>query len=343
MADYRRFGGEIPFGADPELKDGNRRTLPHNVFAFSHGRAALAWLIARRGPFASALVCAYTCPELPRFLSALGLTLGFYEWGAEGVADTVRALPSPCLVVLHAPFGCQPRQEATSLATTLGSKALVVVDAAQTAFGVLDFACPPDGAVLCCPRKATALADGALLALDHCTAADALSVAALPEAALAAAQKSEARRTFALRDEAKEAEALRLAVRSEENLPWLPHRMTDASLAQWLALDAAEHRHRRTRNFATVDKALGRAVERLVLPEGTPFSFPILVPDRDLLLGALRQRRVFATPLWPDSLCDSSQHPIAADLTRRLLSLPIDQRYSEADMLEMTEVVRLCL
>jgi hypothetical protein len=72
--------------------------MPSHLLAFSHGRAALAWLIRRRGPFASALVCAYTCPELPRLLSASGLRLGFYDWDAVELDALVQALPTPCLV-----------------------------------------------------------------------------------------------------------------------------------------------------------------------------------------------------------------------------------------------------
>lgn len=343
LTDYHRFGGEMPLNADPVMKAGSRRTLPHNVLAFSHGRAALAWLAVRRGPFASALVCAYTCPELPRFLSELGLTLGFYEWGTDELTAAVQELPAPCLVLLHAPFGCKPQQDAAAIADALGSRALVVVDAAQTAFGVLDFVCPPGGAVLCCPRKTTALADGALLALSSAGAEDARDVAGLPEATAAAAQKAEARRKFALRDEAEEAEALRLLAASEKNLPGTPHRMTDASLAQWLALDAVEHRRRRISNFTVLADGLGGAVEKLTLPPGVPHSFPILVSDRERLSAALRRKRVFATPLWPDSLCDPSRHPAAADLARRLVSLPVDQRYDESDMSLLAELVRSCL
>jgi len=46
----RRFGGTIPCGADPMLDQ--PAALPDgNCLFFSHGRAALRWLVASRGPF----------------------------------------------------------------------------------------------------------------------------------------------------------------------------------------------------------------------------------------------------------------------------------------------------
>jgi hypothetical protein len=317
--------------------------MPSHLLAFSHGRAALAWLIRRRGPFASALVCAYTCPELPRFLSASGLRLGFYDWDAVELEALVQALPRPCLVLIQAPFGCQSRSDAAALARSLGSSALVAIDAAQSAFGVLDHACPPGGAVLCCPRKTTGLPDGALLALDRIQNDDAASVAALPEASAAASLKTAARQLFALRDQRQEAEALRLAQAAEGALPATPHRMSSASTAQWLKLDAGEHRLRRQRNFSALVEGLKGAVELLALPAGTPYSLPVLIDDRERVLTALRAHRVFATPLWPDSRHDPAQHPVAAGLARRLVSLPVDQRYDETDMRLLAELVRSCL
>src|ERR1051325_7079442 len=131
--------------------------LPDNVYAFSHGRAALSWLSAWRGPFDSAAICAYTCPTVPAHLMWLNLALGFFDYGADDVSATVAPLPGRCLVLVPAPFGLAPWLDASELARELGERATVVIDAAQSAFGALDFPVPPGGAVLSCPRKAMAL------------------------------------------------------------------------------------------------------------------------------------------------------------------------------------------
>ena len=140
-----RFGGELPLGCDRLLRRPQR--LPGVALLF-HGRAALVWLLKARGPFRSAAVCAYTCPTVPRLFASLGLRLGFFDHDDPDPTKVVETLPGRCLVLLPAPFGMEPWCSAAGLAGILGDKAMVVIDAAQTAFGHLDFAPPPGGAVL---------------------------------------------------------------------------------------------------------------------------------------------------------------------------------------------------
>ena len=74
----RRFGGTIPCGVDPIL-DRPAAFPDRNCLFFSHGRAALRWLVATRGPFEGALVCAYTWPTVPELLESLGLEIRLYD------------------------------------------------------------------------------------------------------------------------------------------------------------------------------------------------------------------------------------------------------------------------
>ncbi|MBM3505984.1 MAG: hypothetical protein FJX65_19275, partial [Alphaproteobacteria bacterium] len=86
--DRPRLGGELPAGADgaPVAP----WSLPSDVLAFSHGRAALAWLHASRGPFRSVLHAAYTCPSVPDFLDRLGLARDAFDVDAVE-ADVIAA------------------------------------------------------------------------------------------------------------------------------------------------------------------------------------------------------------------------------------------------------------
>lgn len=336
----RRLGGELPEGCDARALV--PWALPHDVFAFSHGRAALAWLHAARGPFAAVLHCAYTCPSVPRFLGGLGLALAQFDAGAreDEVLALARAPPRPLLVLVPALFGADPWLKAGALAQALGEDACVVIDAAQSAFGALDYAAPKGGAVLSCPRKALALSDGALLRLDGATDRERAAVAALPEANEAARLKREARALFAIGNSADEAAALALNTRAELTLPDRPHRMSDEALGALLNIDAAVHRARRRANAALLRELLGAAIRPVLGTGGVPFNFPVLIEGRDAALRRLHARRLFATPLWPDAVHDAARHPRAHEMANQLIALPIDQRYGEAEITRIAEIAR---
>ena len=327
MSPGLRFGGELPAGCDPQAPP---VTETADCLFFSHGRAALAWLLERRGPFASALVEAYTCPVVPRLLAARGLSVSVVECGADtaAYAHAAKALPAPVLVVVPALLGFVPPVDLAALATSVTG--MVLVDGAQTAFGHRDLPLPPGGAVLSAPRKTLALGDGAVLRLDSCTAGDHALVAALP--CLNNISTDKMRMRALLAQGGDEMQALALSRATEAAWPDQPCRMTDGARAALATADATAHARIRRANRARLRDALGGVLQPAWDGDGTPFCHAVLADDRDGLIRRLHARRVFATPLWPDSLHDAARHPRAADLCRRLLALPVDQRYDEADM-----------
>ncbi|HJN60851.1 MAG TPA: hypothetical protein QF630_07395 [Alphaproteobacteria bacterium] len=329
-----RFGGELPLGCDAALA--SAAALPEDCLAFSNGRAALAWFVERRGPFESVALSAYTCPSVPAAFDGLGLTIGLFDHGAETVTDVVAGLPGHSLVLLPATFGMAPWIDSAAL----GSAATVIIDAAQTAFGHLVFEAPPGGAVLSCPRKTLALGDGAILRLASFRDDDRAAVSALPDIADISAQKQAGRALFAHAHEADEAEALRLVRTAEAAYPTTPHRMSDSALVAFCRVDAREHARRRKGNLAILRAQLPAPV---LGNEGTPFCYPLLLADRDDVMARLHERRIFATPLWPDSRHDPARHAQAARLARELLCLPLDQRYDGDDMALLATQVRACL
>jgi hypothetical protein len=215
---------------------------------------------------------------------------------------------------------------------------VVVVDSAQTAFGHRDFRPPPGGATLSCPRKTTSLPDGAVLALGSGLKATG-GTGRLPVAEQALACKEAARALWATRDPALEAEAVDLNRRSERGWPDAPHRMSDSSRLLFERMDADWHRRVRRRNRASLAGALRGRVPMWAADRGTPFSLPVFVREPDALVARLRERRIFTSRLWPDAEHDPRLHPAAAWLVRHLVSLPVDQRHSDADMLRVGEAV----
>lgn len=339
LSDNQRFGGELPLGCDTLLSKPRSETA--KTLGFSHGRAALGWLTHRRGPFGSAMVCAYTCPTVPHFLRRQGLTIERFDVGA-GVTELVRlaaGLPGRVLVLIPALFGFDPWLDSAALAEVLGPRALVVIDAAQTAFGHRLYPAPPGGGVLSGPRKSTTSADGAWLTLDDTTESDSKSVAALPEAREAVAAKQAARTLLAEHNPDLEAEALILARKAEQDWPETPCRMSGQSRKLLLSLDAEAHAVHRQANRARLNDALRGALPSAFDGSGVPFCHAVLVPERPALMERLHSLRVFATPLWPAAEHDPVRHPCAAKLSNHLLALPVDQRYRETDMDHLATLV----
>jgi hypothetical protein len=333
--EHSRLGGELPLFAD---RLGERRALARNWLAFSHGRAALAWLIERRKP-KSALVCAYTCPTVPAFLRRAGVTPSLFDVGAsaEDVVALTKQMPAPRLLLLPALFGSAPWLDAGKVAKLLGRSATVVIDAAQTAFGHRDFRPPVGGATLSCSRKTTALADGAILALGR--GLPVRSIARLPFAQEATAWKYAARALWATAKPNFELQALESNRFSEGAWPDDPHRISDTSLALFERLDTDWHRSVRRRNAKALADALAGKIPAWITGDATPFSLPIFVRDPDALIAELKTQRIFATRLWPDSEHDPARHPAAAFMVSHLVSLPVDQRYETNDMKRIATAV----
>ena len=62
-----------------------------------------------------------------------------------------------------------------------------------------------------------------------------------------------------------------------------------------------------------------------------PFVFPIMIPNRDNFRQYLIQHNIYCAIHWPmdNSSCIS---PVATDINNKIISLPIDQRYSENEL-----------
>lgn len=324
----KRIGGEMPAFVDrlSAAKPWQDHWLP-----FSHGRAALGWLADRVGA-KSAVVCAYTCKSVPDFLRSRNLAIGHFDVGADIDAILARAqtLPGPRLVLIPALFGAAPWVNFPTSDQAATLETVMVIDAAQTAFGHIDFAPPPGGATLSCPRKTTSLPDGAVLSVNEAIGAVS-DTNDLQPAESTLALKAAARALWATYDPAMETEALELHRRSEAEWPLSPHRMSHHSLALLSQMDNQWHRETRAGNASILVRNLESRLPVFANAE-TPYSVPVFVEHQSQVLKHLWDQRIFATALWPDAQYDPADHPAAAWIARHLISLPIDQRHQPDDM-----------
>jgi len=112
-------------------------------------------------------------------------------------------------------------------------------------------------------------------------------------------------------------------------------------------MPVTEWRDARRRNFECLASAvpLPAGVRLLVPPLGcVAFALTLVFDDpseRDRALRVLSERAVASTVVWP---LDPTVHPgtsaADADLSSRILSLPCDQRFSEANMRDLAAVMR---
>ena len=73
--------------------------------------------------------------------------------------------------------------------------------------------------------------------------------------------------------------------------------------------------------------------------EGAPFSLPILIDNRDEVQCTLAKRGIYTQLLWP--ICEEAQQvcSVSKMMDARILSVPIDQRYSWDDIEDMAGII----
>lgn len=96
----------------------------------------------------------------------------------------------------------------------------------------------------------------------------------------------------------------------------------------------------RNRNFEILHEALGNSNQlRLAGGVAAPPVYPYLVDGAEELREKLIAHRIFVATYWPNVLSWCAKDSTEAFLTTNVLAPPLDQRYAEADMRRMLEVI----
>jgi hypothetical protein len=108
------------------------------------------------------------------------------------------------------------------------------------------------------------------------------------------------------------------------------------------SLNYPEIQAKRTRNFDVLKEEL-QSVNELWMPlyDEAPFVYPLYV-TRELRQRLVRQK-IYVSQWWKYILDLVPGDSVEARLSRYLLPLPIDQRYTENDMVEIAGIVRRLL
>lgn len=304
------------FGLDTQ---GGGRGLPYaespGCAYVSSGRAALECLLRSMPRPRRVLVPRFCCDTVLQPLQRLGLPVARY-----GVDDQLRPLPPPDagaedVLLLVNYFGLTGGAVAAAAAAHPGP---VVVDATTALY-----APPlPGTPVFYSLRKFGPVADGGIVCAPF--------PVWLPEQVDDSARRA---RFLTLRAEHGARAALAASEEAEASLSAPALRMSPLTRLMAADVDWDDSAARRHRNYSILHQAL-RDINRLDLPEpapSAPMCYPLVsgIPGlRDSLIDA-----GVALPLfWPEVIESTDADDPENRLARTLLPLPLDQRYSDADM-----------
>lgn len=300
-----------------------------NREAFGSARAALAALLRSRSVHRVWLP-AYVCPAVADGVRAAGAQTCFYPVSQRLEADLAcveRGARAGDAVIGVAFFGGDGDSRFADARRRLDD-VLWVADRAQA----LD-AAPPlwADAAIYSPRKLVGVADGGLIYAQGAIGAPTLPAQALwaPEEARALDRSGAAPQTWYALFQAREA-----AVSAA------PTQMGRRSLTALEAMPAKPMADARRRNWRRLAERLGAfALWPEIDPDFTPLAFPIVVPDAARAVRTLASERIWAPRHWPLLPSPADDFAEAHALSRRLVSLPCDQRYGEADMHRVADAV----
>lgn len=127
---------------------------------------------------------------------------------------------------------------------------------------------------------------------------------------------------------------------AEDALAAPPQRMSPLTRRLLRSIDFNQSSRRRLENYSTLHQAL-RDINHLQLPDKpahAPMCYPLVsgIPGlRDSLIDS-----GIALPLyWPEVIAETHACDSANMLARRLLPLPLDQRYTKADMERLVQLI----
>lgn len=322
----REYGGYLPL----ELRDGSELFDQYEdarVARFNSGRACIVAAVKALRP-SKLYIPYYNCAVVREALAAAGIGYEQYYLTPDLEPD-LKALGDGEWIVCVNYFGTASEEKIRRIANRFGN---VIFDNTQAFYArpVLDGKCMN----VYSPRKFVGLIDGGYLVWSGSAEVD----GDYPT------DVSWERGGFLLKSvELGTNSAYRDNLDSKTCLADGIRRMSALTQKMLKSVDYADLSDRRDRNYRVLIERF-RGVNALKLPmDGyAPFVYPLAVEDPELRKKVV-EKRIYVPQWWKYLLGEVPDNSLEAWLSRWLLPLPIDHRYTERDMNDMADIVLGCM
>lgn len=319
----REWGGCLPYDTRVLVPSAYRGW---SVQAYNTGRSAI-YAAALSAGASRAWLPYYLCPTVRDFLVSMGMSIAEYHIDERFMPEIDAAsLKRDDVVVWTNWLGCVPSSTKGAVVERFGSR--LIIDNCHACFDE-----PVHGAYnVFALRKVVGIPHGAYLVADELAGCD----VGLPYESIDSGM------AFLDRSSSDGADAAYIQYgENSERIGASFKRMHPFVQAACAGLDLGGIACARRRNFSILREELGDSLAApwFDLDEGTPIWFPLYRED-DGLRQRLLDSRVWVPRLWRRVFFTDGATEVELSLARWLLPLPVDQRYGEEDMVELSGLVR---
>lgn len=318
----REFGGYLPL----ELKEGQEpfdRFEDAKVARFNSGRASIVAAVKAVMP-SKLYIPHYNCVVVREALENAGFSYFFYPLNEDLEPDIDGIEDDAWLLYVHY-FGIASDEKIRKIAEKYKN---VIFDNTQAFYAkpVLDGNCMN----VYSPRKFVGLVDGGYLVWSgEREVSEDYPLDISWDRASFLFKSIELGTNAAYQDNLDSKECLADGIKK---MSVLTQRMLKS-------LDYDTLAERRDRNYRVLVDAF-KGVNRLGLPmEGyAPFVYPLVIEDPKLRKKVV-EKKIYISQWWKYLLNEVPEDSVEAWLSKWLLPLPVDHRYTERDMKEMAEII----
>lgn len=347
----REYGSEHPAVLLPDDYFETFQTFGHCTWLRS-GREALHFVAlntkgVREIPVV--LMPAYCCHSMVDPFEKAGWKVVYYRLNEDLTADIKNLAElmdevQPVAALTMNFYGSAPTLEAISCIKSCNYECVCIEDFSHCTFSLESIYNSQVDYYVTSIRKSIGVCDGAV-AISHDFLDESMIEDNLTEFVIARkdCQRLKAQYTYSQRPENKSIFFSELR-RQESELDRFSgvHRISRTGEAMLRTVNGEMIRFARQSNMKHLLERLSGKVESVPCIErcvaGAPFSFPILVENRDEVQKKLARQGVYAPVLWPIADEARSICPVSAKMADRMLSLPIDQRFNYDDIEEIASI-----
>lgn len=317
------------------------------------GREALhlvALSIKRDKQNPKVLMPAYCCHSMMDPFIKAGWDVAFYPLLTDLSVDTASlqmllysVQPDAVLVMNY--FGSTATNEAVSCIKVFSANCICIEDFSHCTFSFPYIYNPKVDFYVSSIRKSVGVCDGAVV-ISHYSLNESIihdnesafvderRESQLQKERYLFTQNAEEKKEFLSRLQAQEAVLDRFVY---------VHRISGFGKAQLSSINGGAIRFARITNMKHMLAVLGGKIESIPGIErclnNAPFSFPIIVNNRDTIQKRLAQAGVYAPVLWPIPSKARARCSVSARMSDQMLSIPIDQRYNYDDIEDIARIV----